>query len=200
MPDRSRIASLRFWSPRCPLPDFTLVFAATETRLDTAHHRFVSTYLDAIAAAPCSRRCTSRSASIRVHHDSPPVAFVPDLMDGPARSQAYPGARVLALSTRPCFGWNTDPEADHLRRGMRAIRSGARRSTQSMSYACLRRGLERRHDPAPRARRDREGRARGARGAAAIADSRNVVGITDEPLVSVDYLKEDTAASSTRGG
>jgi glyceraldehyde 3-phosphate dehydrogenase len=178
----------------CPSADFTLVFGATEQQFDPARHKVVSTSIcDAIAAAPV----------LKVLHESfgleygfittlHPWLSYQNLMDGPARSQAYPGATyshyplgrasVGALIPKPttvvAACERIVPEL-----GGRLKCMSYRVPTPCVSSADLSLQLER---PATE-----EAVLEAFRALQASQHGRQVVRITDEPLISVDYLGDE---------
>lgn len=178
----------------CPSADFTLVFGATDAQFDPARHKLVSTSIcDACAAAPVLK--TLRDAFgidygfITTLH---PWLSYQNLMDGPARSQAYPGhthsnyplgrSSIGALIPKPTTVVSACerivPElAGHLKC------MSYRVPTPCVSSADLSIQLE---------RETTEAAVLDAfRALQATQAGRQVVRITDEPLVSVDYLGDE---------
>ncbi len=178
----------------CPSADYTLVFGATERGFDPARHKVVSTSIcDAIAAAPVLKVLLEafglEYGFVTTLH---PWLSYQNLMDGPARSQAYPGATyshyplgrasVGALIPKPTTVVSACerivPELAGLLKCM-----SYRVPTPCVSSADLSLQLER---PAT------EDAVREAfRALQASQRGRRVVRITDEPLISVDYLGDE---------
>ena len=178
----------------CPSADYTLVFGATERGFDPARHRVVSTSIcDAIAAAPVLKALHGafglEYGFITTLH---PWLSYQNLMDGPARSQAYPGATyshyplgrasVGALIPKPttvvAACERIVPEVAGLLKCM-----SYRVPTSCVSSADLSLELER---PATE-----EAVLEVLRALQASQRGRAVVRITDEPLISVDYLGDE---------
>ena len=178
----------------CPSADFTLVFGATERAFDPARHKVVSTSIcDAIAAAPV----------LKVLHEAfgleygfittlHPWLSYQNLMDGPARSQAYPGATyshyplgrssVGALIPKPTTVVTACERIVPELAGVLKCMS-YRVPTPCVSSADLSLHLER---PATEA-----AVLEAFRALQASQGGRQVVRITDEPLISVDYLGDE---------
>ena len=178
----------------CPSADFTLVFGATERAFDPARHKVISTSIcDASAAAPV----------LKVLHEAfgleygfittlHPWLSYQNLMDGPARSQSYPGATyshyplgrasVGALIPKPttvvAACERIVPELAGVLKCM-----SYRVPTPCVSSADLSLHLER---PATE-----EAVLAAFRALRASQGARPVVRITDEPLISVDYLGDE---------
>ena len=178
----------------CPSADYTLVFGATERGFDPARHKVVSTSIcDAIAAAPVLRALYDafglEYGFITTLH---PWLSYQNLMDGPARSQAYPGATyshyplgrasVGALIPKPttvvAACERIVPEVAGLLKCM-----SYRVPTPCVSSADLSLQLAR---PATE-----EAVLEVFRALQASQRGRQVVRITDEPLISVDYLGDE---------
>ena len=175
----------------CPSADFTLVFGATEDQLDPHVHRVISTSIcDAAAVAPVLK------ALHRAFHIDygfvttlhPWLAYQ-NLMDGPSRSQAYPGhtyshyalgrSSIGALIPKPTTVVSACerivPEVQGILKCM-----SYRVPTSCVSSADLSLHFE---------RTTTEDAVREVlQGLAASQAGREVIRITDEPLVSVDYL------------
>ena len=178
----------------CPSADFTLVFGATERQFDPARHRVVSTSIcDAAAAAPVLKVLAGafglEYGFITTLH---PWLSYQNLMDGPARSQASPGATyahyplgrasVGALIPKPttvvAACERIVPEVQGLLKCM-----SYRVPTPCVSSADLSLQLER---PATE-----DAVLDAFRALQASQQGRQVVRITDEPLISVDYLGDE---------
>ena len=175
----------------CPSADFTLVFGATDGQFDPSRHRVVSTSIcDAAAAAPVLK---SLHESFGVEYGFittlHPWLSYQNLMDGPARSQAYPGSTyshyplgrssVGALIPKPTTVVSACERVVPALAGALKCMS-YRVPTPCVSSADLSLHLER--DATETDVLDCFDRLRASQG------SREVVRITDEPLVSVDYL------------
>jgi glyceraldehyde 3-phosphate dehydrogenase len=178
----------------CPSADFTLVFGATDHLFDPAQHRVVSTSIcDAIAAAPVLK-CLQQSFGIEYGFITTlhPWLSYQNLMDGPARSQSLPGstydhyplgrASIGALIPKPTTVVSACerivPEVTGLLKCM-----SYRVPTPCVSSADLSLQLER---PTTE-----EGVRDAFRALQAAQHGRPVVRITDEPLISVDYLGDE---------
>lgn len=178
----------------CPSADFTLVFGATETGFDPRRHKVVSTSIcDAIAVAPVLK-CLNNTFGIDYGFVTTlhPWLSYQNLMDGPARSQAIPGSTyahyplgrssVGALIPKPTTVVTACerivPEMEGLLKCM-----SYRVPTPCVSSADLSLHLERPTtvDAVMAALQSL---------AKSQADHR-VIRITDEPLVSVDYLGDE---------
>lgn len=175
----------------CPSADFTLVFGATESRLDPAKHRLISTSIcDAIAVAPVldvlHRRFGIDYGFVTTLH---PWLSYQNLMDGPARSQAYPGATyshyplgrasVGALIPKPTTVVSACerivPELAGILKCMSYRVPTACVSTADLSLHLQADATEDAIHATLQALRESQ-------------QGREVVRITDEPLISVDYL------------
>ncbi len=174
-----------------PTADFTLVFGATEKAFDPAQHRIVSTSIcDACAVAPVMRALHARFGVdygfITTLH---PWLSYQNLMDGPSRSQAYPGsthshyalgrASVGSLIPKPTTVVGACerivPEITGLLKSM-----SYRVPTACVSSADLSLHLER--------EATEESVLEVLHALRASQGTREVIRITDEPLVSTDYL------------
>jgi glyceraldehyde 3-phosphate dehydrogenase len=178
----------------CPSADYTLVFGATERGFDPARHKVVSTSIcDAIAAAPVLKALYDafglEYGFITTLH---PWLSYQNLMDGPARSQAYPGATyshyplgrasVGALIPKPTTVVTACerivPEVTGLLKCMSYRVPTACVSSADLSLQLARPATE-------------EAVLDVFRALAASQRGRQVVRITDEPLISVDYLGDE---------
>ncbi|HUJ60336.1 MAG TPA: glyceraldehyde 3-phosphate dehydrogenase NAD-binding domain-containing protein [Kofleriaceae bacterium] len=175
----------------CPSADFTLVFGATDHAFDPVKHRLVSTSIcDAAAAAPV----------LKVLHEAfgidygfvttlHPWLSYQNLMDGPARSQALPGstyahyplgrASVGALIPKPTTVVSACERIVPELAGILKCMS-YRVPTACVSSADLSLHLER--------TASEDGVLAALHALRASQHGREVVRITDEPLISVDYL------------
>jgi glyceraldehyde 3-phosphate dehydrogenase len=175
----------------CPSADFTIVFGASDDQFDPKKHKIVSTSIcDAAAAAPVlkslHRAFGLDYGFITTLH---PWLSYQNLMDGPSRSQGYPGhtyshyalgrASTSALIPKPttvvAACERIVPEICGILKCM-----SYRVPTACVSSADLSLHLERNTT-------DEEVR-QVFHALAASQSSREVIRITDEPLVSVDYL------------
>jgi glyceraldehyde 3-phosphate dehydrogenase len=178
----------------CPSADFTLVFGATEQQFEPARHKVVSTSIcDAIAAAPVLKALLEafglESGFITTLH---PWLSYQNLMDGPARSQAYPGATYSHYPLGRASVGALIPKPTTVVSACERIVPGVAGLLKCMSYrvptACVSSAdlslqLER---PATE-----EAVLEVFRALAASQHGRQVVRITDEPLISVDYLGDE---------
>jgi glyceraldehyde 3-phosphate dehydrogenase len=175
----------------CPSADFTLVFGATESAFDPARHRVVSTSIcDAAAAAPVLKTLNDafgiEYGFVTTLH---PWLAYQNLMDGPSRSQAFPGhvyshyalgrASVGALIPKPTTVVSACERVVPEVRGKLKCMS-YRVPTPCVSSADLSLQL--------RASTTEHDVLEAFRALSASQGDRQVVRITDEPLVSVDYL------------
>jgi len=180
-----------FVTNAAPSADFTLVFGATEGKFDKAKHRVVSTSIcDAAAAAPVLKTLHEAFGVdygfITTLH---PLLSYQNLMDGPARSQAYPGAiyshyplgrsSVGALIPKPTTVVGACERVVPVLAGVLKCMS-YRVPTSCVSSADMSLHLE-------KSTTEQEVIAR-LEALRASQAGREVVRITDEPLVSVDYL------------
>jgi glyceraldehyde 3-phosphate dehydrogenase len=176
-----------------PTADFTLVFGATEQRFDAAKHRVVSTSIcDAIAAAPVLKTLNEafgvEFGFITTLH---PWLAYQNLMDGPARSQAYPGATYSHYPLGRSSVGALIPKPTTVVSACERIVPELAGRLKCMSYRvptpCVSSG-----DMTLHLERDatEESVLEVLRGLHDSQRGRNVVRITDEPLISVDYLKD----------
>ncbi len=175
----------------CPTADFSLVFGATEKQFEPGKHKLISTSIcDAIAVAPVLKALHEAFkldyGFITTLH---PWLSYQNLMDGPARSQAYPGhthshfplgrASVGALIPKPTTVVSACerilPEMAGLLKCM-----SYRVPTPCVSSADL--SLHFENGTSETAVVEVLEKLR------ASQHGREVVRITDEPLISVDYL------------
>jgi len=177
-----------------PSADFTLVFGATEQLFDPARHRVVSTSIcDAIAAAPVLKTLHEafgvEFGFITTLH---PWLSYQNLMDGPARSQATPGATYAHYPLgRSSIGALIPKPTTVVSACERIVPELAGR-LKCMSYRvptpCVSSG-----DMTLHLERDatEESVIEALHGLRLSQQARHVVRITDEPLISVDYLKDE---------
>jgi glyceraldehyde 3-phosphate dehydrogenase len=177
-----------------PTADFTLVFGATEHAFDPAKHRVVSTSIcDACAAAPVlsalHRTFGVEFGFITTLH---PWLSYQNLMDGPARSQASPGATYAHYPLGRSSVGALIPKPTTVVNACERIVPELSGRLKCMSYRvptpCVSSGDMTLH-------LERDATIESVIAALeALRDSqrgRSVVRITDEPLISVDYLKDD---------
>jgi glyceraldehyde 3-phosphate dehydrogenase len=174
--------------------DFTLVFGATEAAFDREAHRVVSTSIcDAIAAAPVLKALHANFGIdfgfITTLH---PWLSYQNLMDGPARSQAYPGATYSHYPLGRSSVGALIPKPTTVVSACERIVPELAGKLKCMSYRvptpCVSSGdltlqLERDTTEAEILAMLRE--------LAAQPTSKRVIRVTDEPLISVDYLKDE---------
>ncbi|MCW5800907.1 MAG: aldehyde dehydrogenase [Deltaproteobacteria bacterium] len=176
-----------------PSADYTLVFGATERGFDPRIHRVVSTSIcDAIAAAPV----------LKTLHDAFGVEFgfittlhpwlsYQNLMDGPARSQAYPGTTYSHYPLGRASVGALIPKPTTVVSACERIVPELAGRLKCMSYRvptpCVSSG-----DMTLHLERDAtEATVLDAlRALETTQHGRQVVRITDEPLISVDFLKD----------
>ncbi|MBX3154703.1 MAG: aldehyde dehydrogenase [Deltaproteobacteria bacterium] len=178
----------------CPSADFTLVFGATETQFDPKKHRVVSTSIcDAIAIAPVVKALREafgiECGFVTTLH---PWLSYQNLMDGPARSQAYPGnvyshyplgrASIGALIPKPTT------VVSACERILPEIAGKLRCMSYRVPTPCVSSADMSLHLEASATEAQVLERLEALR---ASQGARKVVRITDEPLVSVDYLGDD---------
>jgi glyceraldehyde 3-phosphate dehydrogenase len=175
----------------CPSADFTLVFGATETQFDPRVHRVISTSIcDAAAAAPVLA-CLHEAFGIEYGFITTlhPWLSYQNLMDGPARSQAYPGANYSHYPLGRSSVGALIPKPTTVVAACERVVPALAGALKCMSYRvptpCVSSA-----DLSLHLKRDATEAEVIARFEALRASQgpREVVRITDEPLVSVDYL------------
>ncbi|HUP92441.1 MAG TPA: glyceraldehyde 3-phosphate dehydrogenase NAD-binding domain-containing protein [Solimonas sp.] len=176
-----------------PSADFTLVFGATERQLDPSKHRVVSTSIcDAIAAAPVLKALDEAfgvgSGFITTLH---PWLSYQNLMDGPARSQAYPGATYSHYPLGRSSVGTLIPKPTTVVSACERILPQLAGRLKCMSYrvptSCVSSGDMSLHLEKDTTEREVLEVLHALR---ATQQGRSVVRICDEPLVSVDFLKD----------
>jgi glyceraldehyde 3-phosphate dehydrogenase len=175
-----------------PSADFTLVFGATEHRFDPKVHRLISTSIcDAIAAAPVLKALDDtfgvEFGFITTLH---PWLSYQNLMDGPARSQAYPGAVYSHYPLGRSSVGALIPKPTTVVSACERILPELAGRLKCMSYrvptACVSSG-----DMTLHLERDASEQSVLEALKALESTRTNVVRVTDEPLISVDYLKDE---------
>ncbi|HEU0030826.1 MAG TPA: glyceraldehyde 3-phosphate dehydrogenase NAD-binding domain-containing protein [Kofleriaceae bacterium] len=177
-----------------PSADYTLVFGATEQGFDAKKHRVVSTSIcDAIAAAPVLKTLDERFGVefgfITTLH---PWLSYQNLMDGPARSQAYPGATYSHYPLGRSSVGALIPKPTTVVSACERILPALAGRLKCMSYRvptpCVSSG-----DMTLHLERDATEQTvlEALHALEASQQGRHVVRITDEPLISVDYLKDE---------
>jgi glyceraldehyde 3-phosphate dehydrogenase len=175
----------------CPSADFTLVFGATDRDFDPAKHRLVSTSIcDAAAAAPVLKALHAAFGIdygfVTTLH---PWLSYQNLMDGPARSQAYPGATYSHYPLGRSSVGALIPKPTTVVSACERIVPELAGVLKCMSYrvptACVSSGDLSLHLEKTASEDDVLGVLQALR---ATQHGREVIRITDEPLVSVDYL------------
>jgi len=174
--------------------DFTLVFGATDHLYDPEKHKVVSTSIcDAIAAAPVLKTLNDTfgiaSGFITTLH---PWLAYQNLMDGPARSQAYPGVTYSNYPLGRSSIGALIPKPTTVIQATERILPEIKGLFQCFSYRvptpCVSTG-----DITLQLERDASADEviTALRGLESSQAGRKVVRITDEPLISVDYLGDD---------
>lgn len=179
-----------------PTADFTLMFGVTDTEFDPAKHKLVSTSIcDANACAPVLKILNDdfgiAHGFVTTLH---PWLAYQNLTDGPARSQAYPGATyshyplgrssIGTLIPKPTTVISAcERVLPELKGKMKCF--SYRVPTPVVSTADLTLTLKK---PATT-----QQLLSSLQKAKARQENPHVFRLTDEPLVSVDYLKDDHA-------
>ncbi|MBX2803282.1 MAG: hypothetical protein KTR31_36720 [Myxococcales bacterium] len=183
-----------FVTHAAPSADFTLVFGATDRDYDPAAHKVVSTSIcDAIAAAPVLKTLNEAfgvaSGFVTTLH---PWLSYQNLMDGPSRSQSYPGATYSHYPLGRSSIGALIPKPTTVVKATERILPEIAGRLQCFSYRvptpCVSSGdltlqLER-----------SASKAEVIEALTALEQSqgdRKVIRITEEPLISVDYLKDE---------
>jgi len=175
----------------CPTADFTIVFGATDDQLDPRKHKLISTSIcDAAAAAPVlkslQRAFGIDYGFITTLH---PWLSYQNLMDGPSRSQAYPGHTYSHYALGRASAGALIPKPTTVVTACERVVPEISGVLKCMSYrvptACVSSGDLSLH--LERATSEEEVREV-FEALAKTQSGREVIRITDEPLVSVDYL------------
>jgi glyceraldehyde 3-phosphate dehydrogenase len=190
---RALLGSIRtvFVTHACPTADYTLVFGATDAGFDPAKHRIVSTSIcDAAAAAPVLKALHEAFkidyGFITTLH---PWLSYQNLMDGPSRSQAYPGSTYSHYALGRASTGTLIPKPTTVVSACERILPEVSGLLKCMSYrvptACVSSGDLSLHFERPATE---EAVLEVFEKLRASQSGREVIRITDEPLVSVDYL------------
>jgi glyceraldehyde 3-phosphate dehydrogenase len=181
----------------CPTADYTVVFGVTDAGFDPSRHKLVSTSIcDANACAPVLKVLNDnfgvKSGFITTLH---PWLSYQNLMDGPSKSQANPDATyshyVLGRSSVGSLIPKTTTVVSACERVLPELKGliqcfSYRVPTPVVSTADLSITVERETSV--------EDIVRAFKAASMRQEIPHVYRLTDEPLISVDYLKDEHSA------